>query len=53
MFDFDKYSPELTEILGEVLVRHGISDQNIITAEYMASKRAKEKVQVTVNRHSG
>uniref|UniRef100_V5I964 von Willebrand factor A domain-containing protein 8 n=1 Tax=Anoplophora glabripennis TaxID=217634 RepID=V5I964_ANOGL len=53
VFDFDKYSPELIDTLGEVLVKHGFSNRNIITAEYAAAKRAKENVQVTVKRYSG
>lgn len=52
MFDFDRYSPELLETLGAVLHRHGLS-KNAMTTEYIVSKRAKENVQVTVNRHSG
>lgn len=53
VFDFDKYSPELIDTLGEVLVKHGFSNRNVITAEYAATKRAKENIQVTVNRYSG
>ncbi|KAJ8985337.1 hypothetical protein NQ317_008368 [Molorchus minor] len=53
IFDFDKYTPELTETLGEVLVKHGFSSKNIMTAEYVAAKRAKENIQVTVKRYSG
>nr|XP_023019767.1 von Willebrand factor A domain-containing protein 8 [Leptinotarsa decemlineata] len=53
VFDFDRYSPESIETLGEVLVKHGFSSKNIITAEYIAAKRAKENIQVTVNRYSG
>ncbi|XP_050294276.1 LOW QUALITY PROTEIN: von Willebrand factor A domain-containing protein 8 [Anthonomus grandis grandis] len=52
VFDFDRYSPELLETLGEVLERHGFS-KNVMTAEYIAAKRAQEKIQVTVNRKSG
>ncbi|XP_074033568.1 von Willebrand factor A domain-containing protein c12.2 isoform X2 [Leptinotarsa decemlineata] len=53
VFDFDRYSPESIETLGEVLVKHGFSSKNIITAEYITAKRAKENIQVTVNRYSG
>nr|CAI5818605.1 unnamed protein product [Callosobruchus analis] len=53
VFDFDRYNPEMIDTLGEVLVRHGFSSKNIISAEYIAAKRAKEDVQVTVNRYSG
>ncbi|XP_060525989.1 von Willebrand factor A domain-containing protein 8 isoform X2 [Cylas formicarius] len=53
VFDFDRYSPELLEAVGEVLVKHGFSGKNVITSEYMAVKRARERLQVTVNRHSG
>lgn len=53
VFDFDRYSPEMIETIGEVLVKYGFSDKNMITAEYIAAKRAKEYVQLTVNRHSG
>ncbi|CAH1119198.1 unnamed protein product [Phaedon cochleariae] len=53
VFDFDRYSPEILETLGEILVKHGFSSKNIITSEYIAAKRAKENVQVTVNRYSG
>ncbi|RZC39738.1 von Willebrand factor A domain-containing protein 8 [Asbolus verrucosus] len=53
VFDFDRYSPEVVETLGEVLEKHGFSSKNVMTAEYIAAKRAKEKIQVTVNRYSG
>ncbi|KAG5885894.1 hypothetical protein JTB14_019153 [Gonioctena quinquepunctata] len=53
VFDFDRYSPEMIETLGDVLVKHGFTSKNIITAEYIAAKRAKENIQVTVNRYSG
>ncbi|KAF2893198.1 hypothetical protein ILUMI_12979 [Ignelater luminosus] len=53
VFDFDKYSQEVVETLGEVLARHGFPKTNIFTAEYLASKRAKEYLQVTVERKSG
>ncbi|CAG9772643.1 unnamed protein product [Ceutorhynchus assimilis] len=52
VFDFDRFSPEIQETLGEVLQRHGLS-KNLMSSEYVAAKRAKENVQVTVNRHSG
>jgi MoxR-like ATPase len=53
VFDFDRYSPEVVETLGEILEKHGFSSKNVMTAEYIAAKRAKEKIQVTVNRYSG
>lgn len=53
VFDFDRYNPEILETLGEILVKHGFSSKNIITAEYIAKKRAKEHLQVTVERYSG
>lgn len=53
VFDFDRYSPEMVETLGEVLVKHGFSSKNVLTAEYVAAKRAKENIQVTINRYSG
>lgn len=53
VFDFDRYNPELVETLGEVLAKHGFSSKNVLTAEYIAAKRAKENIQVTVNRKSG
>ncbi|XP_066146647.1 von Willebrand factor A domain-containing protein 8 [Euwallacea fornicatus] len=52
VFDFDRHSPELLETVGEVLERHGLS-KNVISSEYILSKRVKEKIQVTVNRYSG
>uniref|UniRef100_A0AAR5PQP5 von Willebrand factor A domain-containing protein 8 n=2 Tax=Dendroctonus ponderosae TaxID=77166 RepID=A0AAR5PQP5_DENPD len=52
VFDFDRYSPELLETLGEVLQKHGFS-KNAMSSEYIASKRARENIQVTVNRTSG
>ncbi|KAJ8960607.1 hypothetical protein NQ318_013899 [Aromia moschata] len=53
IFDFDRYSPELVETLGEVLVKHGFSNKSVLTAEYITAKRAREDVQVTVKRYSG
>ncbi|KAF5289201.1 hypothetical protein FQR65_LT00087 [Abscondita terminalis] len=53
VFDFDKYNQEVIETLGKVLAKHGFSESNIFTAEYLASKRAKEYLQVTVDRTSG
>ncbi|KAL1505421.1 hypothetical protein ABEB36_004993 [Hypothenemus hampei] len=52
VFDFDRYTPELLETLGEVLQRHGLS-KNVISNEYIAAKRAKENIQVTIKRDSG
>ncbi|KAF7279849.1 hypothetical protein GWI33_006657 [Rhynchophorus ferrugineus] len=52
VFDFDRYSPELLDTLAEVLQRHGFA-KNVLSAEYLAAKRSQEKIQVTVNRHSG
>ncbi|KAJ3641597.1 hypothetical protein Zmor_028097 [Zophobas morio] len=53
VFDFDRYSPEVVETLGEVLQKHGFSSKNVMAAEYMAAKRAREKIQVTKSRYSG
>ncbi|XP_056637109.1 von Willebrand factor A domain-containing protein 8 isoform X2 [Diorhabda sublineata] len=53
VFDFDRYNTETIETLGEVLVKHGFSSKNVLTAEYVASKRAKENIQMTINRYSG
>lgn len=53
VFDFDKYNPELVETLGQVLAKHGFGGSNIFTTKYLAAKRAKEYLQVTVNRKSG
>lgn len=52
VFDFDKYTPEVLETLGEVLGKHGFS-KNVVSSEYLAAKRAAENVQITVNRYSG
>lgn len=53
VFDFDKYNPELVETVGQILAKHGFPGGNIFTAKYLAAKRAKEYLQVTVNRKSG
>lgn len=53
MFDFDKYSQEVVETLGQVLAKHGFTKGNIFAAEYLALKRAKEYLQVNVERTSG
>lgn len=53
VFDFDKYSPDVVETLGEVLHKHGFPSSNIFTQEYIAAKRAKEHLQVTHDRISG
>lgn len=53
VFDFDKYNPELVEIIGQLLAKHGFSSTNVLTEKYMALKQAKEHLQVTVNRKSG
>lgn len=53
VFDFDKYNPELVETVGQVLAKHGFPGGNIFTSRYLAAKRAKEHLQVTVNRKSG
>lgn len=53
VFDFDKYNPELVESVGQVLAKYGFPGGNIFTSKYLAAKRAKECLQVTVNRKSG
>ncbi|KAF5299279.1 hypothetical protein FQA39_LY02452 [Lamprigera yunnana] len=53
VFDFDKYNQEVVETLGQVLIKHGLSKKNIFTSEYLASKRAKEYLQVNIDRTSG
>lgn len=53
VFDFDKYSPDVVETLGEILHKHGFSSSNIFSQEYIAAKRAKEHLQVTHDRISG
>ncbi|XP_030747712.1 von Willebrand factor A domain-containing protein 8 [Sitophilus oryzae] len=52
VFDFDRYSPDLLDSLGEVLQKHGFAT-NVLSPEYLAAKRSKENVQVTVKRKSG
>ncbi|XP_022919882.1 von Willebrand factor A domain-containing protein 8 [Onthophagus taurus] len=53
VFDFDRYSPEVVETVGGVLHKHGFTDKNVFTAEYLALKRAKEYLQVTIDSKSG
>lgn len=53
VFDFDKYNPEMVETLGQVLAKHGFPGGNLFTSKYLAAKRSKEHLQVTVNRKSG
>lgn len=53
VFDYDRYNPEIITVLGELLEKHGLSSKNVISVEYIARKRAKENLQVTVNRYSG
>lgn len=53
VFDFDRYNPEVIDTLGEILEKHGLSTKNVISAEYIAAKRAKENIQLTVDRYSG
>ncbi|KAL3279620.1 hypothetical protein HHI36_017125 [Cryptolaemus montrouzieri] len=53
VFDFDKYNPEMVQTLGEVLFRHGLTSKNVFSQEYLAKKRARKELQVTVNRYSG
>lgn len=53
VFDFDKYNPELVETVGQVLAKYGFPGGNIFTSKYLAAKRAKEHLQVTVSRKSG
>lgn len=53
VFDFDRYSTEVVETLNEVLTKHGFPAKDLLNIEWIAAKRAKEYLQVTVNRHSG
>ncbi|KAK9871089.1 hypothetical protein WA026_011372 [Henosepilachna vigintioctopunctata] len=53
VFDFDKYNPEMVQTLGEVLIKHGITNKNIFSQQYLAMKRARKELQVTQNRYSG
>lgn len=53
VFDFDRYSPEVIDTLGQVLLKHGFTEKNLFTAEYLATKRAKEYLQVTIESKSG
>lgn len=53
VFDFDKYNPELLEVLGQVLMKHGFPSSNVLTSRYVAMKQAKEYLQVNVDRTSG
>ncbi|CAH0553600.1 unnamed protein product [Brassicogethes aeneus] len=53
IFDFDKYNPEIVDTLGEILVKHGFSDKDILTSEYIGAKMARENLQITVKSKSG
>lgn len=53
VFDFDKYNPELVDTVGQVLAKHGFPGEKIFKSKYLATKRAKDYLQVTVNRKSG
>ncbi|XP_017778440.1 PREDICTED: von Willebrand factor A domain-containing protein 8 [Nicrophorus vespilloides] len=53
VFDFDRYSPEMVETVGQVLTRFGFPNSNVFTTEYIKAKQAKEHIQVTKSRHSG
>lgn len=53
VFDFDRYSNEVVQTLGEVLTKHGFDAKNLLNSEWVAMQRAKEYLQLTVNRISG
>lgn len=53
VFDFDKYNPELLDVLEQVLTKHGFASSNILSSRYIALKQAKEYLQVNVDRKSG
>lgn len=53
MFDFDRYTPEIADTIGDILDKHGLAQKNLMSSEYLAAKRTKENIQVTVNRYSG
>ncbi|CAG9859748.1 unnamed protein product [Phyllotreta striolata] len=53
VFDFDRYNPEMVETIGEILLKHGFSDKNITSSEYVAKKRSKEYLKMAINRKSG
>lgn len=53
VFDFDHYSPEIVELLGQVLLKHGFPNSNMFTNEYIAAKQAREYLQITKERESG
>lgn len=48
VFDFDRYSPEVLNTLGEVLEKHGFAGSLMVTP-----KKIKERLQVTIERKSG
>ncbi|EFA13666.1 von Willebrand factor A domain-containing protein 8-like Protein [Tribolium castaneum] len=50
VFDFDRYSSEVVDTLGEILEKHGFTGgKNLM----LTPKKVKERIQVTVNRKSG
>lgn len=50
VFDFDRYSKEMSDTLLEVLHSSGLPTQGVLEGR---SEAAKKKLQVTIDRHSG